>query len=205
MALRRGMRAAAWIEGRVSAFVRETKGVAAIEFALILPLMVLTYFGMVVVTTGLSVDRKLTLVARGLADLTSRKSSISDAERDEIFALASEMMQPYGGSQVRMRLSSIVVRQKAGTTDPSQVEGRVCWTETPAGRVPKSENLSAGQTITVPAGFNTANTSYILARVEYDYVPFITQGIMGPKMLDETTPWPVRNVAQVARNGTTCP
>jgi Flp pilus assembly protein TadG len=204
MGLRLAVRTA-WIQGRLSAFVHATKGVAAIEFALILPLMVLTYFGMIVVTTGLSMDRKLTLVARGLADLTSRKTSVSDTDRDEIFALASEIMQPYGGSQVRMRLSSIVVRQRAGTTDPSQIEGRVCWTEAPAGRAPKSENLSAGATIAVPAGFNTVNTSYILARVEYDYVPFITQGIMGPTMLDETTPWPVRNVTQVARNGITCP
>ena len=46
--------------------------VAAVEFALIVPLMLVLFFGTVEFSSGVAVDRKVTLVARTLSDLTSQ-------------------------------------------------------------------------------------------------------------------------------------
>jgi Flp pilus assembly protein TadG len=53
-------------------------GMAAVEFALILPMMLALYFGCVVLAQGLEVSRKTQALSRTLADLTSQTLPRSD-------------------------------------------------------------------------------------------------------------------------------
>jgi Flp pilus assembly protein TadG len=185
---------------RAAGLVVSTSGVAAVEFAMILPVMLAMYLGMVVVTTGVNTDRKLTQVSRTLADLAGRDTDISDTEMTDIFNASIEVMRPYDGSLAKMTVSSIVV-EATGPADANgkvPVQGRVCWSDMHNGGLPPNP------AVTVPDGFQTPSSSYILAHVEYAYSPIVGNGITGPLTLSETTPWPVRSVREVQRKGVKC-
>jgi Flp pilus assembly protein TadG len=58
---------------RANWLTRGKSGIAAVEFALILPMLLALYFGCVVLAQGLEVGRKTQLLSRTLADLTSQQ------------------------------------------------------------------------------------------------------------------------------------
>lgn len=169
-------------------------GVAAVEFALILPFMVLIYLGMVEVTFGVNVDRKVTILSRTIGDLTGRVQNVNDADLETIFGASLSVIAPFDSDGVRMRLSSVNIRDNNG-----EPEARVCWSD--------GRNMSArapNEVIPVPDGFNTPGTSFILAEVEKLYTPMFGHALTGSINLTERTPWPVRNVSEVARSGVSC-
>ena len=62
----------------------DQRGVSAVEFAMLLPLMLTLYLGAVEISQGVGIDRKVTLTSRTVADLASQVSSISNADMTNI-------------------------------------------------------------------------------------------------------------------------
>src|ERR1700748_3952480 len=56
----------------VTALANDGRGVAAIEFAMIVPIMLVLFFGTVIFSSGIAAERKVSLMARTLSGLTSR-------------------------------------------------------------------------------------------------------------------------------------
>src|SRR4051795_2087742 len=184
-----------------------SQGVAAVEFAIVLPVMVLMYLGMSELTFGISTDRKITLLSRTLADLTGRATTVDSSAMDTIFAASTSVMAPYNSALAKMVVSSIVVTD-TGTKDSSGnpiVQGAVCWS---SAKGSGAVALTKGTKVTVPDGFRTANSSYIQADVAMPYTPVfgtsVLQMVTGKTSmtLTDQTPWPVRNVKEVIWTGT---
>ena len=57
---------------RVRGLLDDRSGLAAVEFAMVFPIMVVMFFGVVEFSAAIAVDRKATQVARTLSDLTSQ-------------------------------------------------------------------------------------------------------------------------------------
>lgn len=136
------------------------RGVAAIEFAFVLPVMLSIYFGVVEIGQGVMIDRKLTELTRSLADLSSRTSTVSNAEMNNIFDAATTVMAPFTTVAPRMVVTSIVI-------DANRV-ARVCWSSTRNGTA-----LARGSAITVPDDLRIANTSLIRSTSTYGFTPVI--------------------------------
>jgi len=91
-------------------FVRDGKAVAAVEFALILPLLVTLYFGTVEAASLYTVDRRVATVASTMADLVSREQTcITTAKLTSYFNAATGIMQPYATTALKQVVSFMSV------------------------------------------------------------------------------------------------
>jgi Flp pilus assembly protein TadG len=198
--------------GLVARWAGATDGLAIIEFALVVPVMLVLLLGMTELTLAVSTDRKLTLLSRSLADLTSRavttdgsgtttQSTVNGTEMTNIFAASGAILQPSPGASPRMVVSSM---KASLLPDGVTYAASVAWScASGAGAAPKATNT----TYPVPAGFQAADKSdvyYVLAETTLPYRPTFGVAITGTLNLNESTPWPVRNGTKVKFVGT-CP
>ncbi len=144
-----------WSESR---FRRNKSGIAAVEFAMIVPLMVALYMGAVEFGQVLAVDRRVSTVASATADLIAQAEKVTTSDINDIFAISSSIMKPYSGASLKIVLTSIVADQDNKTT--------VDWSEAYNGataKAPGTDYTLPSQNMTQPFG------SIIVAEVEYTY------------------------------------
>jgi Flp pilus assembly protein TadG len=149
-----------WLRMRHSArgLSGDTRGIAAIEFAMIVPLMLVLFFGTVEFSSGVAVDRKVTLMARTLSDLTSQNISVTTTQLTNIFNASTGIMTPYPSSEVNARIVELYI-------DPNLVVKQI-WTAT-SGTTPPTG------AVTVPTALKIAGTYLIYSQVSYKYKPAV--------------------------------
>src|SRR5437870_1022070 len=79
----------------LSRFRRNHDGVSAVEFALVLPLMLSLYIGASEVSQAIATNRKVTLMTRTAADLASQAQSINNNDMNNLLNASAAVMQPY--------------------------------------------------------------------------------------------------------------
>lgn len=93
------------------------RGSAAVEFALILPIMLLVYIGAMEGSTLIIVDRKVQSVAGAVGDLVARADKqLKKSELEDYFRAAGGIMAPYESSDVEQMVTAIKILSN-GTTD----------------------------------------------------------------------------------------
>lgn len=170
--------------------LRKEDGIAAIEFAIIAPLMVLIFFGCIELSLMMRADRRVTATASTLGDLTSRLATVTDEDMRELYNAAAVMMQPYPASDTRMRITSIV--------DNGNGRKEVRWSD---GH--RMTARTVGSLVQMPEGIVPSPGSVILTEIEYDYSG-ITQVIDTSKTLTDTfylRPRRVSNIERVRSGG----
>ena len=76
-------------------FLSDRRGVAASEFAMSLPFLVLLYIGGYQLSDAISAYRKVAVATRTVADLTSQYTSVSYDDLDEILNASAQVLSPY--------------------------------------------------------------------------------------------------------------
>ena len=152
---------------RFRKFAHETRGAAAVEFALVTPLMIGMYFGMVELSTGVAIDRKVTLVSHTVSDLISQSAAVDDTAIANVFNAGSSIMTPYLASPLTATVTAVSIDNTGRATV-------VCsrrWTS--AGGVTSGRLKNAVVTPSIPAGLVVNNTELIWAEVSYVYTPAV--------------------------------
>jgi len=150
-----------WRATRFSAyeFLADGRGLAATEFAVIVPLMLVMFFGTVEFSSAVAIDRKVTLMARTLSDLTSQSTSVADSDMTNFFNASTGIMTPYDSALAQSTISELYV-------DPATKVARVQWSRGAAAR-------TQGSPVSIPSSLAIGDTYLIFSEVSYTYTPSV--------------------------------
>ncbi len=188
----------------------DRRGVAALEFALILPALVTAYFGTVELTRIVDTHRKLSHFARTLADLSGRADNPNPSASDmtALTSAAAVIMRPLDTSGLQIVVNAMGVEAIGGT-----LYGGVCssWPQNATQRPALTINGTNGLPVT-PAAYQFDGARYILAEVSMAYTPLVGSNlyrwIFGGRGLTFTRqiPWAERTTAEIVMpGGSACP
>lgn len=147
-------------------FRRDHRGVSAVEFAVLLPIMLTLYLGGSEITQAITIKRKTTLVTRAIGDLVAQDVNITDAEMTQIMSATTAVLAPYGTGSLKIKVSSVTI--------DSNGNAKVAWSD-----AFQDTKRATNEVVTLPTGLNIANTTLIWAEASYTYTPPIGYAITG--------------------------
>lgn len=139
---------------------KNEEGVAAIEFAIIAPLMITMYFGLAEIASAISVDRRISHGANVAADLVTQNAQMTTDDIEEALAAAVRVMGVNNVSDVTIDIRSYVI----DTNGAPQSEGVVQFNSGAA----TLKNLNVA---TLDTKILNENSGVVVTRVAYTYSP----------------------------------
>lgn len=161
--------------GIVERFLRTQSGIAMVEFALILPIMMTMFYGVVETTRYVLVTQKVEKLAHAVADLAGQGATTSTAVLNQVLSASSDIMNPFAMNSNGRVIISAIYRA------PATANATVIWRHQGGGTLAATTRLGAvGATATVPAGFTfDERENVIAAEVYYRFEPLISSRFFG--------------------------
>ena len=162
----------------------DTGGFAAVEFAMVMPIMVAMLLGCVEVSDALSVDKRINVTAGSIGDMVARTTPITKKDITDIFRIGNVLLGKYPAQNMYSEVVSM-------EPDAAGVM-KVVWSLSNNGSSP----YPAGSVY--PGNWDNmvgANNSLIVAKTKYTYVSPIGQFIHGPLTLSHVSSYVSRTAA----------
>jgi hypothetical protein len=151
-------------------FRRGDRGAVAVEFAIVAPVLIMIFVGMVEFTEAFTINRKLAQSAGAVSDLVAQEVAVTSAQLTTIRDIAAEIMKPYQPPTSLVILSVI---------EGSDQIVRIAWSD-------PATAYAAGSVYDLPeAGLTEPNTSLIIAEATYTFTPTISRFLVGTYTLRE--------------------
>jgi Flp pilus assembly protein TadG len=171
--------------GRIA---RDKRGVSAVEFALVAPLMVGLYLGCAEISDGVGADRKVSLTTAAVANLSAQVTVISSDDMTNILNATTSIIYPYSANNLKITVSCINIDANKRAT--------VKWSATRNGTV-----LSGSPSL--PSALLIANSQLIFSQVSYAYTPTIGYTITGTLNLSDQM-YMMPRITAPSYNGVSC-
>ncbi len=140
-------------------FLGNRNGMAASEFALLLPLMLLLLVGTVELGNALIADRKITAAVQTAADLVAQAEQVSTGDLNDIFKAVELILSPYAYTNAGISIYS-VVSDTGGNLS-------VDWSESRGTGAPSA-------TTVLPTNLLPPGSSVVVAAMNFRHQPIIT-------------------------------
>lgn len=175
---RRSLKGRAMLAAR--RFGRCARGIAAIEFAFIAPVMLLMLLGTVEVTRAIAIDRRLSVVTATVADLVSREEQLTVPDITAIYDIVAQVMSPFEAGPLSISIIPVKSRngQAVSYVSPENVPG-FNGGSLPGKCQPRS--IAPGLIDLSP----DSPDSVILVQASYAYEPLFVKTILGKASWEE--------------------
>lgn len=151
----------------LTAFFSDRRGVAALEFALIVPLLMALYFVTMEVSQAIEANKKVSRVGHTVADLITQQQAIGKSELEAIMRIGEATLQPYNRSQPSISVTAIAI------SDEATPKVQVVWSRKLVNGA-FSQGEIPGSTTTVPAALEIKGSFLVRAVSSLEYAPVIT-------------------------------
>ncbi len=149
---------------------RDRRGVSAVEFALIAPVMLVIYFGLVELCQGYMANRRASHTASIVADLVAQADETSTSDLTSVFAIGDMIMKPFPATDLSIRVSSV-------SMDANGV-ARVLWSRGNNNDLaPRAPNSPVDD---LPSGLIASGETLILGETEFIYTTAFGQIVKKP-------------------------
>jgi Flp pilus assembly protein TadG len=152
---------------RLRRLLADRKGVAAIEFAFIAPLLLAMYFVTMEIAPAIDANKKVGRAASMIADLVTQQSTITKSEADAIMAIGEATLNPYTRTKLNVTITAINI------TDEATPKVLVAWSRKMVNGVFSADAVKDSVT-TVPTALKIRNSFLVRVEASLDYRPIIT-------------------------------
>lgn len=148
------------------AFLKSRRGVAAIEFAMITPLLLVFYFFVMELGQGIETSKKISRVGSMVADLVSQQGRyVETGDLDPIMSIGEAILQPYNRSRADIVITGIEIDKDA--------KAKVKWSrKMEAGAF--GRGAAEGDAATVPDDLKIPETFLLRVTAKLGYSPIVT-------------------------------
>jgi Flp pilus assembly protein TadG len=183
----------------VRRFAASAHGIAAVEFALVSPMLLLLLLGSIDAGRAVAVYMKVRSATYVLDTVTNQYSTIQDTDMQQILLATSKVLSPYPAGPVVVVLSQVKVVAGGAAT--------VGWSDTLNGTA-----RTVGSSVSVPANLAVPTPPYnastcsaypcylVLGEVKYTYTPMFGYFIAGTITFSDNLYVTPRNVNCIKRN-----
>lgn len=147
------------------------EAVAAVEFALILPIMLTLYLGSIELSQLINMDQRVTNIAGTVGDLAARANgTLKNSDLQNYFSAATAIIAPFTTTGLQQVVSEVQVNTD-GTT-------KVLWSVGYNGGSAKNINLPFPGPHAIPPSMiaitqNNSNNDVIVSEATYSYQPLL--------------------------------
>jgi Flp pilus assembly protein TadG len=176
-------------------FGRSTDGLAAVEFAMIMPILLLRFLATIDAGTVIAIYMKERSATYSLDAITNQYTSVQTTDLQSITGATSLILSPYSSAPLVGTVSQIYINSKGNAT--------VSWSYSPTGSA-----RAVGSSVSVPTAMATPSSNLILGELKYTYTPMFGAFLTGPIALADSlfvTPRSSACVLYPQANVTTCP
>ena len=133
----------------------DERGMSAVEFALLAPVLIAFYFGMAEFCQGFMAQKRMGHVSSMVADLVAQEETVAIANLDDIFDIGGLIMKPFSTTPLKQRVTSVTRTAGVAKVDWSRGDGMAA--------------RSVGSTVTLPADLIANGESVVMSEATYDY------------------------------------
>lgn len=164
---------------KANRFWSDRRGIAAVEFALIMPILLIMYFLTMEASQAIETSKKVSRIGSMVADLVTQQTSVVKADVDAIMQIGTVTLRPYSRSTPTITITAIQVSAD-GT------RALVVWSRKLVSGV-ASAGAAATTETTVPATLKVAGTFLIRVESNLGYIPVIAWSASSQQKLGLTS------------------